>query len=242
MQIAPVEQLKDLIKHFIIYEPQKLGQPLRFFTDGNPGLVIPLENYRLPFLFPPVAARGEVLAYGPMDRFIDIPAPPLSGLVAVVLQPYGLETLTGLPSSLFRNKTFWLNEIPRCDTSQVSRDIRHMRSSMEVIPLIESYLLKIISGREPINPIIRESLNLMQSQQGAIPIGELLETLAISERNLERKFDQFIGLSPKKLAGILRINYYLKLIRDKNSPTTPLVAAIAAGYYDQAHLNNHFKS
>lgn len=242
MQITPVEELRDLVKHFIIYQPQRHDQPLRFFTDGNPGLVIPMDSYSLPFLVPQATVKGEILVYGLMDQFLDIPAPPLSGLVVIVLQPYGLETLSGLPSNLFRNQIFRLDEFPGFSTSQISREIRHIRSSLEVIPLMELYLSKVIDGRPPVDPIIKDSLHLMQSQLGMISIGELLETLPISERNLERKFNQFIGLSPKKLSGILRINHFLKLIRDSRTHTPPLTAAIAAGYYDQAHLNNHFRS
>lgn len=242
MQIAPIKELKDIIKHFIVYEPQYPAKALRFFTDGNPGIIVPLGNYLIPFLNPSLTLKGELIAYGLIDQFINIPAPPTNGLLIIVLQPYGLESISGLPSRLLRNHVFRLSEVPRFINLQLLREIGNLSNALEIIPAIENLFLNTLQGKEPIDPIIKETVLLMQNAQGKISIAELIQQMPVTERNLERKFQKHIGFSPKKLNGILRINHFLKLIRNQQSPFSPLTAALASGYYDQAHLNNQFKS
>lgn len=73
---------------------------------------------------------------------------------------------------------------------------------------------------------------------GSISMKQLANTLNASERTLERKFRDTIGLSPKHFAGVIRLRYFLKAIHNKNSLTS---LAYECGYHDQAHLIREFK-
>jgi AraC-like DNA-binding protein len=62
-------------------------------------------------------------------------------------------------------------------------------------------------------------------------VGELADRLAISERQLRRRFEAAVGYGPKTLARVLRFQRLLRL------PPAPLVdLALSAGYADQAHM------
>lgn len=76
--------------------------------------------------------------------------------------------------------------------------------------------------------------------EGRARISEVAAGLALSNRQLERRFDAAMGLSPKALAGLMR---YQLLWQDMAlSPRfDPLDAVARFGYTDQAHLLGDFR-
>jgi methylphosphotriester-DNA--protein-cysteine methyltransferase len=62
-------------------------------------------------------------------------------------------------------------------------------------------------------------------------VGSLAEALAISERQLRRRFEAAVGYGPKTLARVLRFQRLLAL-----APGPLVDLALQAGYADQAHM------
>ena len=72
-------------------------------------------------------------------------------------------------------------------------------------------------------------------------ISEVSAALALSSRQLERRFDAMMGVSPKTFASLVR---YQLLWQDValNPHFQPLDAVARFGYTDQAHLLNDFRN
>lgn len=241
MQIAPSDGLEHLIRHFIIYHPSSGDSPMRFFSDGNPGIVIPLFNGVLPFLENTRSKKGAFIVYGLVEHYIDIPPPPSGGMMIVVLQPYTLGLVTAIPSKKLKNNVFTFSDVFRSHADYLQNAIREWDNIQDIIILIEDFFLKISANLPVMDSVMSKCLNQMHQYKGNIHINELLGHLSLTERNLERRFEHYIGIPPKKFTGILRINNFLKLLRSADTSLPPLQAAIEAGFYDQAHLNNNFK-
>jgi AraC-like DNA-binding protein len=241
MQIVPSEGLKLIIRHFLIYYPSTSNSVMRFFSDGSPGIVVPLSYSRLPFLKNQEPQKGEFIAYGVMEHPIIIPPPPACGMIVIVLQPYALAFLSGIKPDKLKNCILPLSALFGPSAYFLQKVVGGLKDEGEIIKELEKFFFSLSSTLPPPDELLRESLYHMKQSQGKISIHELLRGLSVSERLLERRFERFIGISPKKLNGILRINHYLKLLRDPNQAYTPVQAAIEAGFYDQAHLNNRFK-
>ncbi|WP_320669839.1 helix-turn-helix domain-containing protein [Patulibacter defluvii] len=73
---------------------------------------------------------------------------------------------------------------------------------------------------------------------GGSAIGELAARLAISERQLRRRFHDHVGYGPKTLDRVLRLQRFLEAVAadDPAAPATLAALAAEAGYADQAHL------
>ncbi len=71
-------------------------------------------------------------------------------------------------------------------------------------------------------------------------IKEISDAVSISQRQLERKFRNVIGVSPKSYLRLLRINRVIRLI-ELNRPMDLTSVAYHCGYFDQAHFINDFK-
>jgi transcriptional regulator GlxA family with amidase domain len=71
-------------------------------------------------------------------------------------------------------------------------------------------------------------------------VSQLADKLNIHRRNLERRFETAVGMSPKQLSRIVRLQSTLKLLEQKKySNLTSL--AYESGYYDQAHFIKDFR-
>ncbi|SEO91475.1 Helix-turn-helix domain-containing protein [Amphibacillus marinus] len=109
----------------------------------------------------------------------------------------------------------------------------------ERIKYAETYLLKRINTKRE-NAHVMNAINQMLVNKGNLQLKDIIEHTAISQRQLERLFKQFTGVSPKKLAALIRHQYLWQQIAYQNSINIHDVVS-KYGFYDQAHLLNSFK-
>jgi len=76
---------------------------------------------------------------------------------------------------------------------------------------------------------------LIRKADGRVPVSEIASKLDSSERQLRRRFESVMGLTPKAYSRIIR---HLNVIRLSDRLTTPDWADIAlrSGYCDQSHM------
>jgi AraC-like DNA-binding protein len=65
----------------------------------------------------------------------------------------------------------------------------------------------------------------------------------VTRQHLARRFAQLVGVSPKVFARVVRLRTLMARVRamDGTSPVNWSALALAAGYYDQAHLADEFR-
>ena len=103
----------------------------------------------------------------------------------------------------------------------------------------EKALLSVLRP-DKADPAVMNAIHHILRTEGRARINEVSAGLALSARQLERRFDAAMGLSPKALAGLMR---YQLLWQDMAlSPRfDPLDAVARFGYTDQAHLLGDFR-
>ncbi|MFJ8746181.1 helix-turn-helix domain-containing protein [Embleya sp. NPDC127516] len=74
---------------------------------------------------------------------------------------------------------------------------------------------------------------------GAVPIPALARRVGWSQRQLEKRFREQIGLTPKAIARVFRLQRALQLL-DSGLPSAEV--ATLAGYHDQAHFGHDCKA
>ena len=99
----------------------------------------------------------------------------------------------------------------------------------------------LLQGQFRIDQTFRAQLNYLLERRGDARIGEMFVEFGVSKVTLHKHFLQKMGLSPKKVSRIWRLNNFLE--RKKRSPDHSMTQlALASGYYDQAHFIREFKS
>lgn len=109
----------------------------------------------------------------------------------------------------------------------------------ERIRITETYLLQRMQMRHS-SLLVMDAVAQILASRGNIEIGSLAKNIHTSGRQLERVFGEYIGISPKKLASLVRYQYLWNDIVYR-SDFHVQDAVHRYGYTDQAHLLKDFK-
>lgn len=88
--------------------------------------------------------------------------------------------------------------------------------------------------------VVEDAVRQILLHRGACEVRDLSREVFVSERHLERLFHEYIGITPKKLSGLIR---YQSLWGDivRRAPFNLLDAVQRYGYTDAAHLMREFR-
>ena len=84
----------------------------------------------------------------------------------------------------------------------------------------------------------RSAVEMIAASGGTIRVGTLAEELGFGRKRLVRLFDREIGISPKRVARIIRFQRSLRILP---ASTSLAEAAHEIGYFDQAHFIREFR-
>ena len=162
-------------------------------------------------------------------------------MIVVVLAPYALFTHFRTAAYELNDQTIPLGDLFGKEGGNLQNRIFEAPTTDAAVDIIEDFLFKYIA---PLNQCITEfrmAMNLIYQHRGMISIEDLLKTVQITERQLERKFLEHIGSSPKRFADTIKFQHFLKMLQ-KQSPKEKIAGLIyESGYYDHAHLNRNFR-
>ena len=240
MQRAPAAILNQVVKHFLILENEEaILRHHRLSPDGHAGIVF---YYREPFSttapLPVVHPRSFV--YGQISRFHDLSSGGRTGMLVVVLQPYGLHLLTGIPAHELTDQLISGPLIFGKEGLQLEEQIVLAADTGHRVQLIESFLVNKLQVSPVADPVLQQAVHQIYAHNGLLQVAQLTNILQLTERRLERKFRDNIGLSPKQFLRTIRFQYLLKLLQQ--APDDSLTRlAYNAGYYDQSHFIHEFR-
>jgi AraC-like DNA-binding protein len=102
-----------------------------------------------------------------------------------------------------------------------------------------SVALELLLPRADVDPVAAAAAAAIHAAHGAVHVGELARTLAVSRDRLEQRFRRAVGAPPKRFAALVRLRRALALHRAGASLTR---AALDAGYADQSHVVRAFRA
>lgn len=109
----------------------------------------------------------------------------------------------------------------------------------QFIPIAENVLLNHFSEQYK-NPIVLQAVSNILEHRGNLSMSDLEQETVVGNRQLERLFLEYIGISPKSLASLVRYQYlWNELLFNKAFNIAD--AVYRYGYSDQAHLCHDFK-
>jgi AraC-like DNA-binding protein len=241
MQMPCSVPLSGLVRHYLLLQSEKdIHLNYRLFSDGNPGIVFHLEDSVLQSV-----GNAERLPrsfiYGQIAQFRDVASVGKMGLLVVVLQPFGVYSLLGIDAAELNNSIIDLADIFGVDAAVLEDKIINAKTVAHRILAIEKFFLEKTAGKKEPDDLFKESLYEIYNSRGTVSIEGMLKKVPVTERQLERKFRQYIGTSPKKYADIIRFQHFLKLLQHRSQGTKISDIVYESGYYDQSHLNGFFK-
>jgi AraC-like DNA-binding protein len=133
-----------------------------------------------------------------------------------------------------------LKMIMGAEARQTEQRLNEARTLKHRVEIVEAALLRLLSQNGDVDVVVEDASRMIVENMGLAAIDRVTETLAVNERTLERRFQQKLGLSPKRFSRIIRFQNFLNAARTERSGSI-LDTALSFGYYDQAHLIREFK-
>lgn len=112
------------------------------------------------------------------------------------------------------------------------------KNIQDFVPYIDQFYLERLSfPRNSILTVVKD----IEDVGGQMKIEMLAKRHCLTERQLERRFNEQIGVSPKEFINLIRFRQAFVKIQQNQPKQSLLEIAWECGYYDHAHLTNDFK-
>ncbi len=153
----------------------------------------------------------------------------------VDLTPLGARRLIGMPMSELANRTVPIDDVLGRFGAELVARVGAAPNWPERFALVDAAIRARLADTAPVDAGIVWSLRRITDSGGAATISDLAAELGWSHRRLIARYRDAVGLPPKLVARIVRFERLAALVAD-DSVTDWAGAALACGYFDQAHL------
>jgi AraC-like DNA-binding protein len=225
---------------------QESDQPIldasreRILPDSCVELVFHFHDpFRTHFADGTNAMQSGSFVVGQMKRFLEIEPAGRMGLIAVRFYARGAYLFFERPLSEVAAGIVDLKDIWKERANELTGRIALASGMTERVRLIEETLLALLARNGHFDATVNRALQLIETNCGQLHVAQLAKDLGVSSRQLTRRFQQTIGLSPKEFS---RVSRFLNALRSMSNQehSTLTATALACGYFDQAHFNHEF--
>jgi transcriptional regulator GlxA family with amidase domain len=129
-----------------------------------------------------------------------------------------------------------MGQIKNPGLKELESRVRESSSFESQIENIARYFENIKYEIHPVN----RALEKVSESRGMNSVSDLANELKISERQLERIFKQYVGLSPKFYSRIIRFSTIFQL-KEQGDPNW-IDLTYESGFADQSHFIRNFKA
>jgi hypothetical protein len=201
-----------------------LGDDIKRYTSGDEFIIQPREmvlgQITKPFFVEPT---GHVNSF------------------AIRFYPYGFANFVPTPIQKLANKEtpvalLFGEELSKALTQKIVR----ATDTQIRIEIAEAFLLDKLNDKATIDNIVKSTIDTLLLTKGSTPINTILKDDLSKRRQLERKFIKKVGISPKQLGKVIRLQTALKMLLNRQSESLTEIA-YESEYYDQAHFIKDFK-
>ena len=160
---------------------------------------------------------------------------------AVRFYPYGLANFVTTPIGTLANTETPLALVFEEEASgRLTQSVVQAVDTRARIEIVEAFLFDGMRDRRTIDALVRRTIDVLFETKGCAAIKDIVNNDASSKRRLERDFVQKIGISPKQLGRVIRLQAALNMLLNRQSESLTEIAYDSA-YYDQAHFIKDFK-
>lgn len=244
-RIKPHPDLDEFIEcYWMMYSNESVPIVEKIIPDGFTEIIF---NYRDVYKSKTSGdwnLQSPNLMAGQLKTFFYLQNTGTTGSVAVKLKPAALTQLFGFSMDQYVDKIVDLDSLSNSKLKQLKERLLAYLNNVSSIKehfvksILDDYFALLIQNASK-NPL-KEPLELIFSSHGLVTVAEMVAIAGVGERQLERLFKKYIGLSPKYYARIIRFNYIFKLIKSKKDSWAEIV--YQSGYYDQSHFIQNFKA
>lgn len=240
----PIYPINQFVKFIWLYESPANSSKKDVQTFVVEGCPMILFHYKQPLKcksgnndwvsHPKQCVIGQIKSYG------EIVESGNEGMIAIVFHPDGLYPFIKIPVDELTGQIVDLTDVFGKGIKEIQEKICEAKTDNQKISLVENLLLDLMKAdANSYNQDIRYAITQMRSNM-KINVLELASNVNMSKRNFERRFLEYVGLTPVFYNRIVRFQRAIQLL-NINNKTSFTELAYSAGYFDQSHFIRDFK-
>ncbi|HEY6504180.1 MAG TPA: helix-turn-helix domain-containing protein [Chitinophagaceae bacterium] len=240
---TPPPELQPFVKCFWTLEDEATGAASRqrVLPDGCMEMIFHYGDlYRQYFEDGSSVIQPRSFVFGQITKFIEIEPTGVSGIVSARFLPDGLSQFLEIPIAELEDKAVSIIDLFGEKGKLLEEKVLAATGNQERIKLIEEFLLSFLADPGMVDTVTKACIDVIIQSQGQMGVVELADKMNINRRNIERRFTSAVGMSPKQLSKVVRLQATLKMLEQKKF-TSLTSLAYENGYYDQAHFIKDFK-
>jgi AraC-like DNA-binding protein len=175
-----------------------------------------------------------------MSRPMDVQMRKGTGCLAVCFYPGMAYNFFNVPMHVLTDATVSLSDLWQDAAAEIEDRLASAGDDHSRIDILQRYLLKKMTDEKPDTQMVL-CMKQMQELDDSMSVSRMTNDIGISQRHLSRKFQQYLGLSPK---AYLRVSRFIRSIQSfKKYPSRSLTEiAYDSGYYDQSHFIRDYRT
>jgi AraC-like DNA-binding protein len=190
-----------------------------------------------------IRVQERVLFAGQLTRAVRLRPRGHARVIGAHLRPHAAHALFGVPQRDITDSIVDLRNVHRRLARRLRDDVAGRDSGEAMIAALSSALeAQAEAARPRMAGATAAAVTIATRRKGLVQVADLAGAVGLSARQVERLFDERVGISPKFFLRVVRFQEVLRGIRQETNATTWAVRAAEHGFYDQAHFIRDFKT
>jgi len=213
---------------------------LPFYPDGLPGIMFQQSENGC-YLLPKKKKLSELFLYGQTLEPISIDVKGPFKFVVFQLFPFVSKYLLDIHPKELNDDCYDLLQIEQLAVDIHLEKLQNATNFEDCIRIL-SEILAILIANDPLKPDdrIQNAIHLILQNNGQISVKEVRDQVFLTERTLERRFINQVGLTPKQFAKIIQFKSSLHQLKASKTPEL-INVGLDSGFSDQSHFIRTFK-
>ena len=227
--LSPYPNLKEYISNYNVTFPTKEMMPSGFTIMPCGCSTLSIEN----------DGKGLFVDLdGPTTKphIVGSQANQPQMIVTIEFRPAGLYALTGINQSELTDQTIAFEAVNPALSKMISDIVEKTESVDELLTGLDMLLLENMYAAY--HPQLKQIFQAIYHCAGSVNIKKLSDEAHYSERQLNRIFQQHVGVSGKSFSRLVRINHAFRLLKNPKSSLT--FVSDVMGFYDVSHFIRDF--
>lgn len=226
---APSEEIGFFVKHFWIVSWDLTGQdPFMQHVIPNPCVNLVIE-------------KNRTAIYGPAKNKFSYPVKGKGRVFGVKFKPGGFYPFIKQPVSGLTDNPMGVLNVFDVEAQTMENAILSQEEEGKMVELAERFIRHRLPERDENIILINRIIDRIIEDRDITKVDDICQSLNINKRKLQRMFEQYVGVSPKWVIRLYRLQNAAETIdHGRNHDWLKLSADL--GYYDQSHFIKDFKT
>ena len=241
----PSPELSTYVNCYCMWQSHGIALPVEVFKVIPSGHLAVLFSFGRPLELPGIplpqdATSAQVYLLGPRETpttgshvaDLDLLLVRFNIGYGTIFTQHTLHDFSGL------NLVF--DPLLRPDQAALVEQMASTSDMHQRIAFFEEWLRQALQRRVVFDKHVLQALAMIDESQGSLSINQLTQALGVTRRHLARQFAIHVGLSPKRLAQVVRLRYAMALLKQPHIDW--IEVANICGFYDQSHFIHNYKA